>query len=982
MNPFFAWLIKSSLSLVLLYSLFRLTMRNDRNHTLNRFLLLSILLVSAVIPFLNIRFFYNEISPEPLQTMRELVSVPVQAAPVSVNTVLPVAETREFFINPWLTFYLLVILALISRLVVGVVQVSKIIRKAEKRRLQKIVLAVVKDLIQPFTFLNKVVLSEKDFTENKNIIVAHEHAHIKHLHAIDLVVCELFTVLHFFNPFMWLLRHDLKLIHEYQADEAVLNKGIDAQKYQLLVLEKAVGERRFAMANHFTQKPILKRLKMMAKTKHRSWGGVKLLLFVPLIAVLLQAFARPELITGPDDFIPVKYTEDKSEKWLANWTADNIGKGFYQPDLKDKDAPRNPNNVLVILMNRNDEFLIDGQYHKDNNIKQIVKDYLHGINPYGKKGPDYEVKEIPFVGKMKVAKGIILYQHDLASSKEKVNHTLRSIGEACLEVRKEKAQLLFGKNYFDLDDEKQAAVDMAVPVWFSYESPKGPNPSVWLPFDGKPSDDPKPIEIKVNSNGQVIVANHTFHSYEAFKENVVHWDKELDKFNKGKTSKGFYRTHISFEAEVPHERQEEINLLLYRNNVHVEHINVEAPKQVSLEQDKLSFQQEQKRAQIDRELAKTENQKLKKVIVHLNQNKLNFNGKFCKLENIKTELEKYIEKNPEKKTVELVLHQPAELSEEITEKVKEELNKIDGVEVKVMAVEVMDIKKDSQPKEKTDRVSELFIPNGFSPNDDGIHDFFEIKGIYPQYPNAKLAIFNSQGQKVFEKQNYGNIDVWGKGKEWWDGTSENDKLSAGNYNYVLELDKGKVQKGTVMLALSPPPQVLEVMPENPQYPIPSIRFHEKWVSVNREGCELADLKNVLENLLPTDGTQRKVELVVYSTVSKERVEQIYAELQNVDDIEIIQKDVTPPPPPPLKPITLKKNGTVSFGGKDYSFEEFEQRIMAIEIQHRIVSNKNDIEKYRLRAKVKIETGTKEESIIRFKEIMKKGNFTDISYSII
>ncbi len=62
--------------------------------------------------------------------------------------------------------------------------------------------------------------------------MAHELAHIKQLHAIDLAVCEVFTLLHFFNPLVWLLRRDLKLIHEYQADQAVLNKGIDAQKYQ------------------------------------------------------------------------------------------------------------------------------------------------------------------------------------------------------------------------------------------------------------------------------------------------------------------------------------------------------------------------------------------------------------------------------------------------------------------------------------------------------------------------------------------------------------------------------------------------------------------------------------------------------------------------------------------------------------------------------------------------------------------------------
>ncbi|MCY1721147.1 Ig-like domain-containing protein [Prolixibacteraceae bacterium Z1-6] len=104
---------------------------------------------------------------------------------------------------------------------------------------------------------------------------------------------------------------------------------------------------------------------------------------------------------------------------------------------------------------------------------------------------------------------------------------------------------------------------------------------------------------------------------------------------------------------------------------------------------------------------------------------------------------------------------------------------------------------------------ELFIPEGFSPNDDGVHDFFQILCIYPRYPNAKMMIFNRNGQKLFEKENYGNYDVWGWNDAWWWGTSENrltigrsGGLPAGNYIYVLILNDGlgTVKNGTVMLA--------------------------------------------------------------------------------------------------------------------------------------------------------------------------------------
>ncbi len=101
---------------------------------------------------------------------------------------------------------------------------------------------------------------------------------------------------------------------------------------------------------------------------------------------------------------------------------------------------------------------------------------------------------------------------------------------------------------------------------------------------------------------------------------------------------------------------------------------------------------------------------------------------------------------------------------------------------------------------------ELFIPEGFSPNGDGIHDYFQIRGI-EAYPDATLYIFNRWGNKLFEKKNYGNLSVWGSDQyAWWDGYSENkltignEKVPPGNYLYILDLGNGDVRKGTVMVS--------------------------------------------------------------------------------------------------------------------------------------------------------------------------------------
>jgi gliding motility-associated-like protein len=100
----------------------------------------------------------------------------------------------------------------------------------------------------------------------------------------------------------------------------------------------------------------------------------------------------------------------------------------------------------------------------------------------------------------------------------------------------------------------------------------------------------------------------------------------------------------------------------------------------------------------------------------------------------------------------------------------------------------------------------LFIPEGFSPNGDGVHDFFQVYCI-EKYPDAIMYIFDRAGNKLFEKAHYGNLDHWGSDQDaWWWGNAKNrwiigrGTLPAGNYLYVLELGTGEVRTGTVMIS--------------------------------------------------------------------------------------------------------------------------------------------------------------------------------------
>lgn len=306
MNPFFGYLIKSSVCLIVFYASFKATMSRDKNHRFNRILLLAILFASAIIPALNLRFFETEPTIiQPIETFREFISMPAEPATIPSLEIAATAPVPEagLPIDPWKVVYFLAITALLTRLALSVAKIARMIRKSEKKTCHSFILALIKETIQPFSFLKYILISETDYHKSGEMIVTHEQAHIRLRHSADLFISEVFTLIFWFNPFVWLLKRDLKLIHEFQADQAVLDKNIDAKQYQLLVLEKAVGERRFALANLFIQKPISKRIKMMKKKKMNRWAGIKLILFLPLGLLLLQAFSRPEIITVSNDFI-------------------------------------------------------------------------------------------------------------------------------------------------------------------------------------------------------------------------------------------------------------------------------------------------------------------------------------------------------------------------------------------------------------------------------------------------------------------------------------------------------------------------------------------------------------------------------------------------------------------------------------------------------------------------------------------------------
>ena len=308
MGVFFIYILKSSVCLVLFYLFFRLLLSKETFHRFNRMALLGVLFFSLLIPCIEVTTRHqvevqqSMLSIEQLLLMAELEATPVEAGAVQ--------ETVASWIQIVLLVYLAGILFLACRSIYSLISLFRLIHSGKQEKLEKgVTLVVHHHEIAPFSWMKYIVISQKDLEENGREILIHEMAHIHHRHSIDLLLADICIFFQWFNPGAWLLKQELQNIHEYEADETVINEGVNAKEYQLLLIKKAVGTRLYSMANSFNHSKLKKRITMMLKEKSNPWARLKYLYVLPLAAIAVTAFARPEISEKMEEISAVKVND-------------------------------------------------------------------------------------------------------------------------------------------------------------------------------------------------------------------------------------------------------------------------------------------------------------------------------------------------------------------------------------------------------------------------------------------------------------------------------------------------------------------------------------------------------------------------------------------------------------------------------------------------------------------------------------------------
>ena len=272
MTPFLLYIGRSSLYLALFYAFFLLVMRRTTFFRLNRILLLAGTVACFLLPLLRLRTV-----EVPLLMVGSLTEVGADSA----LTAGPSAASPFPYLE---LLYIIGFLAVLVWTAAAMVRMYRTIRKGAATRLEDGTKLVLTEADVPsFSWGRTIVMSRKD-AETNPVILQHERAHVQKAHTLDILFFTAVTLVHWFNPLVWITLSELKLLHEYEADDAVLDIGIDATQYQLLLVRKAVGDKRFTLANGFQHAKLKNRIDMMLQAPTSGWKRLSWLAILPFLA--------------------------------------------------------------------------------------------------------------------------------------------------------------------------------------------------------------------------------------------------------------------------------------------------------------------------------------------------------------------------------------------------------------------------------------------------------------------------------------------------------------------------------------------------------------------------------------------------------------------------------------------------------------------------------------------------------------------------
>lgn len=273
MTDYLIYIIKSTVYLSVFYAFVILVIRKTTFFRFNRIVFIVSTALCLVLPVLHLPLPQMPAASMPMRAIEEALAPSVASVGDS---------DKESLLTAVSAVYLIGAMVVIAGLAISFIRMRLHMDKLSTRTIAGINIKLSDVDMPSFSWGKVIMISRKDFYENPAILT-HEIMHVRCLHSIDLMAYAIIMVTHWFNPLVWIARKELKMLHEYEVDNLTIDAGVDSYQYQMLLIKKAVGEKRFQMANGFNHSTLKNRIDMMHQARTNKWMRCAYILFIPIL---------------------------------------------------------------------------------------------------------------------------------------------------------------------------------------------------------------------------------------------------------------------------------------------------------------------------------------------------------------------------------------------------------------------------------------------------------------------------------------------------------------------------------------------------------------------------------------------------------------------------------------------------------------------------------------------------------------------------
>lgn len=296
MGELFSITLVSGIMLLCMYLPYKLLLAGERQHRFNRAVIICMYLVAVTVPLLS------RISFPVGETANEAATTAVGNITIGPLTGGILATHAPVWTRVVLWIYIVGVAVTLLKFLWSYLRLMHIIRQGHKEKREGYTLVIADDAaLSPFSWRKYVVVGDSQDADERSAVMVHELRHLAAGHSTDIFIAQLYAILVWYNPVSWLMIDELKTVHEYEADEAVIDSGANLKEYQMLLIKKTAGARLPSLANSLNHSKLQKRVTMMYQSKSKLAGKFSTLALLPALAIGMAVVSIPSVASVISD---------------------------------------------------------------------------------------------------------------------------------------------------------------------------------------------------------------------------------------------------------------------------------------------------------------------------------------------------------------------------------------------------------------------------------------------------------------------------------------------------------------------------------------------------------------------------------------------------------------------------------------------------------------------------------------------------------